>query len=111
MNTQKIVLSTNHEHGWASEYPREFQEFFLMHPDIIRHVEAGEWDKLKDLVTRYWTAARSGDTQYLYWPVCLDAIPDLKIEEVPLGEQFILNEVPYEHIVILNGHNVITADY
>jgi hypothetical protein len=106
---QKIVLSSNHEHGWASEYPREYQEWFLMHPRVISLVENKDWPALVGLVETYWANIRYNDVRYANYPVCTDAIPDLKIHEVDLGAKFILNEVPYEHIVLINDHNVIVA--
>lgn len=108
---QKIVLSTNHNHGWASEFPREYQEFFLMYPDIIRYVENKEWTRLATMVKGYWDVVRETDKQYRDYPACIDAIPDLVIHELDRGAKFILNEVPYEHIVLVNEHNVITARY
>ena len=107
---QKIVLSSNHEHGWATEYPRAYQEYFLMDPLLIRLVENRQWDALREEVTRVWSDIRLGYANP-DWPICLDAIPDLKILEVPRYAKFILNEVPYENIVMLNDHNVITAAY
>src|SRR5437763_346691 len=99
--TQKIILSSNHEHGWASEYPREYQEYFLMDPDLIELVENRDWPRLQHVVTKIWSEMRQGYSNP-DWPICTDAIPDLKIHEVPQGSLFILNEVPYEHIVMIN---------
>lgn len=90
MHTVSVILSSTPNHGWSTEQSDEYsQRGFALFPEFVNYVREKKWDALKLAILCY--SSQEVD------------IPDLRIEDIPVGQRFCISQDPdgIERIVFL----------